>query len=184
MLRCAPEKHSPDLTGRTESTCMTNWKSKGDSKHCKTKGLCGILDDGEGNAVKRRLNKAKLLKLERHWKVGSWFKMIVITRKSALKSSRWNWASRKAKCSKQKRKISAQLQRGPQRKFKGNSSKKLGMKSSCAAIAKKSKKKANQIQTNKSRNGFKLPVKTHDLEIRRASVPEDENLKQFFNRCE
>lgn len=38
---------------------------------------------------------------------------------------------------------------------------------------------ANQIRTNKSRNVFKLPVKTHDLEIRK-----DENLEQLSNRWE
>lgn len=45
-------------------------------------------------------------------------------------------------------------------------------------------KPINQIQKNKSRNGFKLLVKTLDLEIRRVSVPEDESLKQLSNRCE
>lgn len=164
MFRCAPGKHSIGLTGRTESTYMINWKSKRWLKASQDQRdvcsayvwpLCGRMDDGEGNAAKRCLNKAKLLELERHWKAGLWFKIIVMARKSALKSSRWNWASRKAKCCKQKREINAQLQRGPQRKFKGNSSKNLGMKGCCAAIGKtspnqltKSKKTSQEMSLN------------------------------------
>lgn len=58
-----------------------------------------------------------------------------------------------------------------------------GWRAAAQLLQKKIQKLTNQIQTNKSRNGFKLPVKTLDLEIRRVSVSEDEDLKWLSNRC-